>query len=365
MSPSKSSPRAVDALLVLIVVGLLGYMVHGAMVVKQQPVRARGPELADPPSVSTFPTDPSLVRATLSDEARARLDPMIGPVHVPGTLAADYEVLVSATFFAPDVVGYVAAVPEESRTWVRIANSPNAKEIFAQVLVRGTIEAQMYALCGLAGLDSKLGEELRRGLDCGNTRVLLFEGCLRRTVPAQAFLAGLDLREASSTIAFVNFVYPPPSQGGATLSDEAVARIGQVDVPPALVADYEMLSSANEFATVRVGRGGAVPEGLSACMRIADSPNARQVFERVLVEGTIEGQMYALCGLAEIDAELAEAYRRQLDCGNLEVRVMRYCIGDLSRARTLVASLDLAEAVREMRAVIADEELRSAAPRRK
>lgn len=365
MSSSKSSPRAVDALLVLIVVGLLGYMVHDAMVVKQQPVRARGPERADPPWVPTFPTDPSLVRATLSDEARARLDPMIGPVHVPGPLASDYEALLSTTFFAPGRVGEGAAVPEESRAWVRIAGSPNAREVFGQLLLHGTMDGQIYALCGLAGIDPEFAEEMRRGLETEGVEAHPWRGCLRSTEPARTFLAGLNLREASSTIAFVNFVYPPPSQGGATLSDEAVARIGQVDVPPALVADYEMLSSANEFATVRVGRGGAVPEGLSACMRIADSPNARQVFERVLVEGTIEGQMYALCGLAEIDAELAEAYRRQLDCGNLEVRVMRYCIGDLSRARTLVASLDLAEAVREMRAVIADEELRSAAPRRK
>jgi hypothetical protein len=151
----------------------------------------------------------------------------------------------------------------------------------------------------------------------------------------------------------------------AELSDKAVMKldpkIGPVSVPAEFAADYEMLASTTLFATGRIGRGGAVPEEVTAWIRIADSPAAKEVFERVLLDGAIEGQLYALCGLSEIDPELAEKYRRGLGWADLSVNLMTGCIRYSSLAQEVVAKLDLAEAVREMRAVIADEVSRTAA----
>jgi len=91
-------------------------------------------------------------------------------------------------------------------------------------------------------------------------------------------------------------------------------------------------------------------------MRIADSPCAEEVFERVLLEGAIEGQLHALCGLSEVDPELAEEYKRGLDWADLRVRTMSGCLRETTPTQEVVATLDLAEGGREMRITISDED---------
>ena len=92
-----------------------------------------------------------------------------------------------------------------------------------------------------------------------------------------------------------------------------------------LVKDYGMLKNAKVFSYGPVGYGGIISEESNAFGRIYRSSNARTFFIRLEKEATMEGKLYALCGIYFYDDTLYQKLLARYETMNTEVCVQVGC----------------------------------------
>ena len=72
------------------------------------------------------------------------------PVALEGEDRLAWDVLVGATRFTDDAIGYLGEVPREVLAWQRLDRHPRAAELFGDLAREATLAGQLYALAGLA-----------------------------------------------------------------------------------------------------------------------------------------------------------------------------------------------------------------------
>jgi len=127
------------------------------------------PERAAPPAVDVWAaTWYSLITAksdpAITDDPDEVYDPIsVTQVHDsysdPGfSREAAYEALLSTTHFVWSVVGAGAIGSAHAWSFRTILRQPDAKDVFEDLLKRGHLAGQLYALCGLYLVDRKVFE---------------------------------------------------------------------------------------------------------------------------------------------------------------------------------------------------------------
>lgn len=101
---------------------------------------------------------------------------------------------------------------------------------------------------------------------------------------------------------------------------------------------YETIRTCPAFCGTAVGFAGTTPKVVTAFRALTKQPDAARLFERLLDEATMEGQLYALCGLYHADharfLKRVEPYRKS----EKEVSTVDGCIAVRQKAKDVVES---------------------------
>lgn len=90
---------------------------------------------------------------------------------------------------------------------------------------------------------------------------------------------------------------------------------------------YDLLLNADIFAFGPVGYGGSIPDEIPALGKLMICKNAKDYFIQLEQEATIEGKLYALCGLYYLDYDNYNAYLEKYLNNSDEVQFQYDCIG--------------------------------------
>ena len=91
-------------------------------------------------------------------------------------------------------------------------------------------------------------------------------------------------------------------------------------------ADFNALLTLTRYTDAHVGFAGETPEAVHAFRRILVADDAADLFSRLLEDATIEGQLYALCGLYFVDSARFRAAIPRYESLTQEVETQRGCI---------------------------------------
>ena len=89
---------------------------------------------------------------------------------------------------------------------------------------------------------------------------------------------------------------------------------------------YDMLMNTNRFADGPIGAAGATPDEICAFGKLLICINAKDYFIQLEQEATIEGKMYALCGLYYLDYDNYNTYIEKYLNDSTGITVMYGCI---------------------------------------
>jgi len=101
---------------------------------------------------------------------------------------------------------------------------------------------------------------------------------------------------------------------------------------------YNVLLHTDTFYGPAVGAAGIVPETVFAFLSLLQTSEAKERFSSLLEEGTLAGQLYALCGLYIIDHEFFKEAVEQYRHLDSEVRTMFGCIASHCKVAELIES---------------------------
>ena len=99
---------------------------------------------------------------------------------------------------------------------------------------------------------------------------------------------------------------------------------------------YNKLRSASQFAAGPVGFAGVTSDGEAALHDLLSRPDASADLRKLLSEATLEGQLYALWGLAVAgDADFSQLSEKYATDGT-EVNTMNGCVGGREAVSAIV-----------------------------
>ena len=104
------------------------------------------------------------------------------------------------------------------------------------------------------------------------------------------------------------------------------------------IADFNTLLTLPMYTDAHIGYSGSTPEHVYAFRRVLARDNAADVFARLLEEATVEGQLYALCGLYFSSPRLFQAVLPRYESMTKEVNTMRGCVRHRAQVSVLVRS---------------------------
>jgi hypothetical protein len=99
-------------------------------------------------------------------------------------LPDEVQALGKATLFAFGGVGYAGTISPGEKLYRKVLESPQALLYFRMIVVQGTPEAKLYALCGIHTLDKERFEGHATSLKKADPTVTTMSGCSMLPKPA-------------------------------------------------------------------------------------------------------------------------------------------------------------------------------------
>lgn len=96
--------------------------------------------------------------------------------------------------------------------------------------------------------------------------------------------------------------------------------------------NYAILRNQDMFTTWNVGIGGVTPKHMYAYRCIKKDENAAMIFESLIENSTLVGQLYGLRGLSEVDPERYKELKIRYEFNDEFVRYMSGCVVSYRKA---------------------------------
>lgn len=109
--------------------------------------------------------------------------------------------------------------------------------------------------------------------------------------------------------------------------DLTLIAFNSVEFDEDCMAAYDLLLNADTFSHGSVGYGGQTPDEIYAWGKLLICKNAKDIFIQLEREATIEGKMYALCGLYYLDYENYNTYISKYINSSANIYTLDGCIG--------------------------------------
>ena len=118
--------------------------------------------------------------------------------------------------------------------------------------------------------------------------------------------------------------------------DLTLINFDSVEFDEDCAAAYDTLMNTKRFSSGRVGEGGILPDEIRAVGKLLICKNAKNYFIQLEQTATIEGKMYALCGLYYLDYDNYNSYIEKYINDSTEIFMMSGCIMYTTTVKELI-----------------------------